>query len=169
MEAAVKHPVSTAVFVIALLLAVGFIASSTSQLPPVVASHFDAAGNPNSFMARGDYIHFMLSIGVALPMVLVAMLTFVNSRKIKLKLPNSDYWMAPSRIAETRAFLVGHSVWFGTIFIAMIGFVHWLVLKAHQVAPPHLSGSLVIGGLVAFVVVAGGWALVLLFSFRRPR
>jgi uncharacterized membrane protein len=161
--------VSTTVFVLTLLLAVAFITASSSQLPPVVASHFDAAGNPNSFMARTDYIHFLLWIGVAVPMALVAVLTFVNSRKIKLKLPNSDYWMAPARIAETRAFLVGHSVWFGTIFVAMICYVNWLVLKAHQVAPPHLAAGLVVAGLVIFVVLAGGWAMVLLFAFRRPR
>lgn len=163
-----RHPVSTAAFIIALLLAVGFITTTATGLPPLVAAHFDTAGNPNGFLARGDYVHFMLYIGVAVPMVMVAILTFVNTRKIKLKLPHGDYWMAPSRVAETRALLVGHSVWFGTLFIALICYVHWLVLKAHQQAPPHLPGALALGGIATFVLLASGWALVLLAVFRRP-
>ena len=163
-----KHPVSTAAFIIALLVSVGFITVTLSELPPLVAAHFDLRGNPNGFMARADYLHFMLYIGVAVPMVMVAILTFVNTRKIKLKLPHSDYWMAPSRVAETRAMLVGHSVWFGTLFIALICYVHWLVLRAHQHAPPHLPAAFALGGGAVFVVLAGGWALLLLTRFRRP-
>ncbi len=163
-----KHPVSTAAFIIALLLSVGFITATAPALPPLVAAHFDVSGNPNGFMARGDYLHFMLYIGVAVPMVMVAVLTFVNTRKIKLNLPNADYWMAPSRVAETRALLVGHSVWFGTLFIGLICYVHWLVLKAHQHAPPHLPGMLAAGSAAAFIVLAGSWAFVLLALFRRP-
>jgi uncharacterized membrane protein len=164
-----KFPVSSIVFVVMLLAAVVYIVTSAAGLPDMVASHFDAAGNPNSFMSRGDYTHFMLWIGVALPMIMVAIMAYAYSKASNLKVPNREYWMAPQNISATRFFLVGHSVWFGSILVGMICFVHWLVIKANHTQPPHLDSTLIIVGLVVFVTVTLGWALVLLFAFRRPR
>jgi hypothetical protein len=163
-----RFPISSIVFVTMLLGAVTFITLSSPDLPPLVASHFDAAGNANSVMVREDYVHFMLWIGVALPMVLVGVMAFVYSRASNLKLPNSEYWLAPQNIAATRLFLAGHSVWFGSILVAMIAYLHWLVLKAHQTHPPHLSSTLAIAGLIAFLIATLAWALVLLLAFRLP-
>jgi len=52
---------------------------------------------------------------------------------------------------------------------AMVCYVHWLILDAHRVMPPHLSNRLVTGGLFVFFVVAGGWIIALLRHFRGPR
>ena len=87
----------------------------------------------------------------------------------QIKVPNRDYWMAPERAAGTRSFLIGHGIWFGTLLVGMLCFVHWIVLIAHRQEPPHLSNSLAIGSLLVFLMVTLAWALVLAVVFRRPQ
>src|ERR1700759_3252726 len=99
-----RFPLSSIVFVLMLIGAVAFITLSSPDLPLMVASHFDAGGNANSFMTRGDYVHFMLWIGVALPMVMVGIMAYAYSKASNLKLPHSEHWMAPQNIAATRVF-----------------------------------------------------------------
>jgi hypothetical protein len=161
--------ISWLVFGLMLLFAVFFVTHTARDLPALVASHFDAAGYPNAFMTHDGYIHFMLAMGAGLPIALVALLTFVYSRARDFKLPNRDYWLAPERIAGTRALLCAHGVWFGSLLVAMVCFIHWLELDAHRHVPPQLSNPLIEAGLLVFFLITGGWILVLLMAFRRPR
>jgi len=113
-------------------------------------------------MSRGTYTKFVFFMGVGLPLLMVAFLTLVYSNARDMKMPNRDYWLAPERIAETRALLVAHGVCFGSLMTAMVCYVHWMILDAHRSAPPHLSNRLVAGGLFVFfiVVIAGAGATV---------
>jgi hypothetical protein len=54
------HRVTWSVFVLFLVFAILLVTGTASQLPLTVASHFDAAGQPNAFMSRGAYIRFVL-------------------------------------------------------------------------------------------------------------
>jgi uncharacterized membrane protein len=159
---------SWVVFFLLLLFAVIFVMYTVPGMPAKVASHFDAAGYPNAFMTRGGYTGFVLALAIGLPVALVALLTFVYSHANDMKLPNRDYWLAPEHIEQTRAILVTHAIWFGSLLVCMACFVHWLELRAHQLAPPQLSNSLFGAGLLAFFVITGGWLVVLLMAFRRP-
>jgi len=161
--------VAWTIFILLLLFAVFFLTRSAAALPPLVGSHFDAAGFPNAFMTRGGYTRFVLCLGVLLPAALVALLTLVYSRAKNIKLPNRDYWLAPERIAGTRARLVGHGVWFGSLLVSMVCCVHWLVLVAYRRMPPQLSNPLFEAGLLTFFLISAGWILALLIAFRRPR
>jgi uncharacterized membrane protein len=164
-----NHKLSWAVFVLTLLSVILFVALTAPRLPALVASHFDAAGVPTAFVARGIYLRFVLLIGVGLPIVLVALLAWVYSRARDMKLPNKDYWLAPERIAATRALLVSQAVWFGTLLAAIVCYVHWLELDAHRSAPPQLSNPLFGAGLMTFLVIAMAWSIAILMAFRRPR
>jgi hypothetical protein len=157
------------VFAAMLLFAALFFANTVSSLPPLIASHFDGSGNPTAQMSRDFYAKFLYFMGVGLPIAMVALLTFIYSNAGNMKMPNREYWLAPERIAHTRALLVSHGVWFGCLMSAMVCYVHWLILDAHRVMPPHLSNRLVTGGLFVFFVVAGGWIIALLRHFRGPR
>ncbi|HEY0748650.1 MAG TPA: hypothetical protein VGD63_18250 [Steroidobacteraceae bacterium] len=156
-------------FVSMLLFAIFYVTGSVSNLPLLVASHFDGNGDPNAYMPRKSYTMFVLISGVGLPLAIVALLTAVYSKARDMKLPNRDYWLAPERIAQTRALLVNHGVWFGTTITAMVCFMHWLELDAHRTVPPHLSSQLFAGGLAAFLLITLGWIFVLLRAFRLPR
>jgi hypothetical protein len=156
-------------FALALLFAIFYLSSTVAGLPPLVASHFDAAGHPNAHMTREFYTKFIFAMGVGFPLAMVALLTVIYSKAGDMKLPNRDYWLAPDRIAQTRSMLVAHSVWFGCLMVAMVCYVHWLELGAHRSTPPQLSNEMFMGGLFVFIAIAAGWILVLLRAFRRPR
>ena len=146
-----------------------FITRTTGELPGFVASHFDAGGYATHFVRRADYLHYILGLGICAPLALVALLTTVYSRAADMKLPNRDYWLAPERIGQTRGFLVAHGIWFGSLLISMVCYVHWLELKANRSRPPHLPDDLVYAGLILFFLITVGWFAALLLAFRRPR
>ena len=161
--------ISWIAFALALLIAIVYFSNTLSSLPPMVASHFDGAGFPTAHMTRAFYTKFVFAMGVGFPIAMVALLSVVYSKASDMKLPNRDYWLAPERIAQTRALLVSHGVWFGCLMVAMVCYMHWLVLSAYRMMPPHLSNQLVMGGLLVFMAIAIGWVIALLRAFRRPR
>jgi uncharacterized membrane protein len=163
-----SHRVTWTVFITLLAFAILFVVSTVSQLPPMVASHFDAAGQANAFMSRSGYTRFVLCLVLGLPLVVVAILTAVYSRASDLKLPNRDYWLAPQRIDRTRAFLVAHGVWFGSLLVVLACFVHWLELTANRAQPPHLSNSMFAAVMIAFLLATAVWIVALTVAFRRP-
>ena len=161
--------ISWIAFALMLLFAMLYITQTTAQLPPMVASHFDIAGYPNAFMTRGAYTRFILGFAAGLPIAIVTLLTVVYARARDFKLPNRDYWLAPDRIAGTRTFLIAHGVWFGSLLISMVCFVHYLELQANRHMPPQLSNQLVSIGLLVFFVITAAWIIALLRAFRVPR
>ncbi|MEO7205609.1 MAG: hypothetical protein ABI356_03015 [Steroidobacteraceae bacterium] len=156
-------------FALALLFAIFYFSNTVSSLPPMVASHFDGAGFPTAHTTRALYTKFVFGLGVGFPIAMVALLSAVYSKANDMKLPNREYWLAPEHIAQTRALLVSHAVWFGCLMIAMVCYLHWLLLSAYRSMPPRLSNQLVMGGLLVFMGVAVGWIIGLLRTFRRPR
>ena len=155
-------------FALALLFAIVFFSNTVSSLPPLVASHFDGAGYPTAHMTREFYTKFVFAMGVGFPIAMVTLLTLIYSGAKDMKLPNRDYWLAPEHIAQTRALLVSHVVWFGCLMVAMVCYVHWLELIAHRSTPPHLSNRFVGVGLLVFFAITGVWLIKLLRAFRAP-
>ena len=155
------------VFALSLALAYYYIEHSGAALPALVASHFDADGIPNAFIRRERYLHLMHLFAFIVPTVIVGGTALIYSRASNFKIPNRDYWLAPENIANTRAFLVGHGIWFGVVLTAMLCYVHSLVVGANRAAPPHLSNGAAIGGVFAFMLVTLAWAVILVFKFRR--
>jgi uncharacterized membrane protein len=155
-------------FVAALILAASYILHTSPTLPPLVASHFNAAGTPNAFMARDTYERFMLGMSVGFPLALVALLTLVFSFAHNIKVPNRDYWLAPERIAQTRSFLIARAAWFGTMLCLMMCFVHRLELRANTLVPPHLAGTQATAAVLGFFLITAGWIFALMAAFRRP-
>jgi uncharacterized membrane protein len=167
-QARYSHRVTWSVFALLLLLAILFVTGTASELPLTVASHFDAAGQPNAFMSRSGYVRFMLCLAVGLPVIVVAILWAVYSRATDLKLPNREYWLAPERLDRTRAFLMAHGVWFGSLLVTLSCCVHWLELGANRLQPPHLSNQSFAAVLIAFLIATAAWVAALMFAFRRP-
>jgi uncharacterized membrane protein len=162
------HRITWSVFIALLLLAILFVTGTASELPPMMASHFDASGQPNAFMSRSGYIRFVLCFAVGFPVAIVTILTMVYSRATDLKLPNRDYWLAPQRLDRTRAFLVAHGVWFGSLLVTLACCVHWLELRANRLLPPHLSNQIFAALMLAFLIATAVWISALMFAFRRP-
>ena len=164
-----SHTVSWTVFGILLLLAALFINQTVGGLPVSVAVHFDEAGFGTSFMDSSRYRVTILLFSVILPILLVALMTRAYAKATVFKLPNGDYWLAPQRIARTRSFLVAHGIWFGSLLVVLMSFVHWLVLEANRRQPPQLSNEWLFLGLLVLLGCMIVWIGTLMVAFRRPR
>lgn len=162
------RPSAFTAFVALLAAAALFELLSGLSLPPVVASHFAAGGNADGFMPRRVYLGLILALTVGLPLLLVFIhgsVRLIPPRYINL--PNREYWLAPERIGETFAFLHSQSMYFAALLAAFLCFVHWLVVRANAVRPPHLPESLFVAGTAAFLVALAIWLWTFLAHFRR--
>lgn len=154
-------------FVLFVACAVAFVWHTSSGLPALVASHFGPSGAANGFMPHAFYVRFMIAFVIGLPTLMVFVTWQVlGGSKVRINLPNRNYWLAPERCAETIAFLRAGVIWFGGLLVTFLCYVHWLVIAANRVRPPHLAGPWLIGGLVAFLVLMLIWLKVLLGHFR---
>jgi hypothetical protein len=161
--------IARAVFLLSLLGTTLFETLSMRRLPRMVAVHFDDAGFGTSFMTTERYRIFILLFSIGLPLILVALMTSACLKAREMKLPNRDYWMAPQRIARTREFLVAHGVWFGSLLVGLMCFVHWLVLDANGRQPPRLANAALSLGLLALLLCMVAWIGTLMLTFRRRR
>lgn len=140
-----------------------------SQLPEVVASHFDAHGVANGWQTKSAF--FAVFVGVTVLAVVVGfgvprIIGVVPARLINL--PNKRYWLAPEHLAETLEFLNIYFAWFGcAVFLIMIlTFEYAVQSNLHPDNPPDVSRMwYILAGFIAFAVV---WIARLLKRFHRP-
>ncbi|MBC7709523.1 MAG: DUF1648 domain-containing protein [Rhizobacter sp.] len=160
----------TLIFVAVLAAAGWFVFNTSGALPEQVASHFGSSGAADSFVSRKGYVTFTLIFVVGLPLVMTSILTLVfRGATTSLNIPNRDYWLAPTRRAETIAFLTRHSMRFGACLAAFLSFVHWLVVRANARQPVELSNSEIYAGALLFVLTIVVWTVWLLLAFRKPK
>jgi hypothetical protein len=154
-----------------LVAAAAFIWLSSGSLPPVVASHFVAGGAANGFMPRSAYLGLTLAVTVGLPLILALVMGSVT-RLVPdrfINLPNRDYWLAPERRQETLDYLSNQGNRFAMLLCAFLCFVHWLVVRANAMQPPHFPESTLVTALPLFGVALLVWIGAFLVRFlRRP-
>ena len=144
------------------------IVLSTAELPPRVASHFNAAGQPDGWMSRTSYVWFMLAMAGGLSLLIVAIFYGVRFfPPSTINLPHRDYWLTPERSRETYDYLFRAGVWLAVFEAALFLGIHLLVVAANNAQPVRLSGS-VWGLLGGFLVALIGWSYFLVRRFRRP-
>ena len=155
------------------VLATGLIAVlvvTLDRLPPVVASHFDAAGVPNGWSSRPAYALLLLTIGVLLPLGITALIHGLTRHGPgRLNIPARDYWTRPEHGREAVRRVRAYMWWLWCIMAGTALSIHLLVVDAHAHQPARLRTSailLVLGAvLVAFASWGAGWYRLL----RRPR
>jgi uncharacterized membrane protein len=139
-----------------------------SQLPEVVASHFDARGVANGWQTKSAF--FAVFVGVTVLAVVVGfgvprIIGVVPARWINL--PNKRYWLAPEHLAETLEFLNTYFAWFGcaVFLIVILTFDYAVQSNLHPDHPPDISRMwYILAGFIAFAVV---WITRLLRRFLR--
>jgi uncharacterized membrane protein len=154
--------------VLAAYAAIHF-SSYYSQLPGVVASHFDARGAANGWQTKSAF--FGIFVGVS---ALAAVIGFGVPRIIAvlpvqlINFPNKNYWLAPEHLAETLEFLNTYFAWFGcAVFLIMIlAFDYALQSNLHPENPPDVSRMwYMLAGFAVFMIV---WTIRGLTRFLRP-
>jgi len=159
------------VFVMIAIIAAIYFRSNYSQLPEIVASHFDARGVANGWQSKSTFL-----TGFAGVVALAAMLTFgvpVFISKMPaglINLPHKEYWLALERRDATMAVLRGSFAWFGCgVLVVVTTAINYAVGRnlypETQMNPPALV--YVLGGFVIFALV---WSIRILAYFSRvPR
>ena len=138
------------------------------QMPDVVASHFDGRGAPNGWASRNGFF------GIYLAMILILIAVFVlvprwaeSGSRFAMKIPHRDYWLAPERIEQTRAFLRRQMLVIGSAHLLLMIYAIQLAIMANFELEPRLHPS--IGWALALYFVAlVAWLIHLFRYFRKP-
>jgi len=134
-------------------------------LPDRIASHFNAAGMPNGWMTKTQFLWTY-----ALVMLPALAVEFWVSHRIatkpdaKLNLPNKEYWLAPERRAETFAYFDRFFAWYGCAFLFVVVSAMGLAMRANFDSPPRLPAGPILSIIVGFVVFN---ALAIVTMLRR--
>lgn len=138
------------------------------RLPERVASHFNGAGSVDGWM--GKDANFLLSAGLIIGLTASFYLVGVMMRRLPqrwINLPNKAYWFAEERENATRSNLAGWSWTFGAFLNLFLIFVFHMVYLANISDPVALDNTVMMVGLLAYLVVSLGSVIVLLLRFSK--
>ena len=142
------------------------------ELPDTVASHFGPGGRADGWSSKGSFftllgavVALLGALGFGLPLLVgVLPSSLVN-------LPHREHWLAPERLAETRAALRAYLAWFLVGTLVLIGFVLELTyganLRAAAGGVAELGGG-ALAGFGAYLLFTAVWLGLFLRRFSRP-
>jgi uncharacterized membrane protein len=137
------------------------------QLPETVASHFNAAGEADGWMARGVFVTFAIGtvVGTALLMAFAQSLVFWAPDSL-VSMPNKAYWYAPERRDATRASIARYLAWFGSATLLLMLGVNQLAIQANLSTELNLGITfwVLLGAFLLFTAI---WLMRMVLRFRR--
>lgn len=140
----------------------------SSELPEVMASHFDAFGRPNGFMPRALFFGVFIVIGGGTVAMLLAIPRSLKSvPPSRLNLPNRAYWIAPERLPAVYAKLRVWSAWYALITTSLLVVVLELALRAN-LARAEIATTPMWLAIGAFVLASLASVVGLVRAFRIP-
>jgi len=155
--------------IVAVVASAALVVVTGADLPPMVASHFNAAGDASGFMPRADFQLLMLALAVAIPAALLLSLgALPRIAPALVNVPNLRAWLASSRREEALAALGVQGAVGAIIVTAFIAAVQLLVVAANAHVPARLDAArlgVVVGAFVAALAV---WVVAMIIRFRRP-
>jgi uncharacterized membrane protein len=139
------------------------------QLPGLVASHFNAAGQADGWMPRAHFLklQILLSLGVTAGFAVLA-LVVAGVPDAWINLPHRAYWLAAARREETRRYLSGVVLSSGCGTLAFLLFLHQRVQHANLDGTRQLTPSFGVVLAVALVLIAGPLIRPLRRFSRKP-
>jgi uncharacterized membrane protein len=155
------------VFVVIAIIAAIYFWSNYSQLPEIVASHFNARGVANGWQSKSTFL-----TGLAGVVALAAMLTFgvpVFISKMPaglINLPHKEYWLALERRDATMAVLGGSFAWFGCgVLVVVTSAVNYAI--GQNLHPAQLDIPVFFYVLAGFFIFTLVWSIRMLTHFAR--
>lgn len=139
------------------------------NLPEVMATHFNAAGEPDGWMSKQNSLIFE----VVLLFIIISEFTFLPLLIEKMpdtliNLPNKEFWLAAERRAETfdvmRAFFEWFAVALLTLLIVVNHFIFTANLKRENL--PASAMWLIVGTFLIFTIA---WMIKFLRHFKIKR
>jgi uncharacterized membrane protein len=155
-------------FALALIGYMAFLACTISLLPPRMATHFGADGQPNGWTGRSTAVLFQGVIGLVLPLIVMAAfytIKFVPTRCINV--PHRDFWFASERRDDTCSNLSRSGLWLATLLVGFAAAVWYQVIESNTRSLPRLSPSEFWGTLAIFGAAMVYWALTFFRHFTK--
>ena len=147
------------------------VALQAPYLHSPMAVRFNAAGHPVGWDTAQSFATLNLvivAIIVGICLILPASLT--RRRRLKWRLPNRDYWLAPERLAKTIEYIQRQFYWHGIVTLLLLMAVFQLVVDANAKKPPLLDSERLVWLLVGYAafIIVWGWSLWRKFSRPPP-
>lgn len=156
-------------FVFLALYAVVHFSSVYSQLPGVVASHFNGRGAPSGWQTKEAFFGVFVALSVLAGVIGFGMPRMIAAMPAQLvNLPNKRYWLAPEHLAETREFLNNYFAWLAcAIYLILVfAFDYAIQSNLHPENPPDPARMwYVLAGFVAITLLG---TIRMLAKFLRP-
>ncbi len=154
--------------VLAVAAAIHFFYIYT-QLPEVVASHFDAHGVPNGWQTRTIFFAFFVGSIVIATIVCFGLPLLIASVPPALtNLPHKQYWLSPERRPSSLAYLSTHFAWLGCVVLLVGIFAFEFSVRANFQPDKRFDSASLLYVLAAFFVFMIVWIARLLARFGKP-
>ena len=136
------------------------------RLPSAMASHFDGAGIANGWSSPGGFFTIVLLVVALNLLIFVVVPHGIAARRVRVNLPNRDYWLAPERRRETLERIADFLGWFGVINLLLAVIVVQMVVDANLTQSPLSSAfGWVLLAYFGYVIVS---LARLFWQFRKP-
>ena len=137
-----------------------------SLLPASMASHFNGAGEPDSWMQKDVFLVLEGILGCVLLLEFLALPWLVERMPDRLiNLPNKAYWLSPEHRSRAFAIFRTYFQWFAIALLTLLIFVSHLVFLAN-ITRTDLDKKiwLFLAGYFVFVVI---WLVKFILAFKR--
>lgn len=162
-----NHSLARAVVLLAVIATVQIILQLPA-LPTPLAVTFNAAGKAVGWGTPQEFVTLNLIIVAIIVAIALVLPGLMGKRaRIRWRLPNRDYWLAPERLPATIDHLKRQFLWHGVMTLLLLMAVFQLVVAANLKQPPQLDSTrllILLGGYVLFV---GLWAYAFWRKFAR--
>jgi len=156
------------VFFALIALAIIQIVFYYPRMPDVVASHFDGLGAPNDWSGRNGFFGLYAAMLAILILVFVYAPRWSEKRaRFGMKIPNREYWLAPERLDQTKAFFQRQMLVMGVVHLSLAIFTVQLVIQANFDQAPRLDHSIA-WALGLYFVILLIWLIYFFRYFRKP-
>jgi uncharacterized membrane protein len=144
-----------------------YVWQSSPELPPMVASGFDAAGNAHAMTTRESYRSGVMFTGVLMPLCMALMIFFASMAPPGLiSIPNREYWLQPERIGDMKKYITQWGIAIAVGLCVFMAGIHMLILAAHASKPPVLSQAVWVLAVV-FLLFTGVMIVLLIRHFMK--
>jgi uncharacterized membrane protein len=127
------------VFLILVASVAGGITMMWPHLPDRLATHFNAAGEPNGWSSKDQLLRLLLTQLAPFLVMFVAAGWLRRLPDRFVNLPNKDYWLAPVRKENTLVAIRDWTRWFLIVVFAVLAFMVVEMLRDNLMPSPHYS------------------------------
>lgn len=112
---------------------------SLDELPPRLASHFNASGAADGWMDKSTFVTSWIAAVVFLNLLVIGICWgFRFLPDSMFNLPHRDYWLSPAQRPTTVGAMLEFGFGLAFAITLLFGELYDQTLKANQLQPPHM-------------------------------